>query len=69
VVALSSGNEATTVKAPYGATCRPGYPAQRDAVVTAFVNEMRSTGCGSRCTAVRVVILDAAGRTISDQWR
>ena len=69
IVALSSGNEATTVHAPYGASCRPAYPAGRDALVTAMVNEMRSSGCSSRSAAVRVVVLDSAGRVLSDQWR
>ena len=69
IVAVSSGNEATTMHAPYGASCRPAYPAGRDALVTAMVNEMRSSGCSSRCAAVRVVVLDSAGRVLSDQWR
>ncbi len=69
VVVLSSGNETTTVKAPYGASCRPDYPARRDALVSALVGETLRTGCNSSCARVRVVIIDAAGRVLSDQWR
>lgn len=69
IVALSSGNETTTVKAPYGVSCRSDYPARRDVLVTAMVSEALRTGCSSACARVRVVVVDAAGRVLSDQWR
>jgi hypothetical protein len=44
VVALASGNEATAITAPWGASCRPEYAWNLDALVNASVSEALRSG-------------------------
>ncbi|OAI42332.1 hypothetical protein AYO38_11510 [bacterium SCGC AG-212-C10] len=69
IVALSSGNEVTSILGDYAAGCSAILAANRDTLVTQSVSTAFSSGCIAGCRSVRVVVMDSAGRKILDEWR
>lgn len=68
ILVLPPGNTATTIDAPYGTSCTPGYPGEIGQLTDTKVREAETSGCGSGCRRVRVVTLDPQGNIADDRW-